>query len=203
MTIKFPRTKLTILIGAISLSVGCLMAYAAINTGNSAFIGLWEGPATIVANDNNVTGKGVTGGWHYHPGYMYNVVKQGTVTIEDGCAQPDDADPEEFGTRTYTAGQAFEKADGRVHRAVNHDADVDEIEVSMTIVPPGVPPRVPATGSLPVKRCGPARSVNECKAYWQRFDFPYAFNNRGECVAFVNNRRRVTVLAPDYSPDVQ
>lgn len=202
MTIKFPRTKLTILIGAISLSVGCLMAYAAINTGNSAFIGLWEGPATIVANDNNVTGKGVTGGWHYHPGYMYNVVKQGTVIVEDGCARPDDQNPEDYGTRTYTVGQAFEKADGRVHRAVNPDTEVDEIEISMTIVPPGVPARVPSSGSIG-KRCGPARSVAECKSYWERFDFPSTFNNQGECIAFVNNRRRVTVLTPEYYPDFQ
>ena len=199
MKIKYPRTKLTLSIGAIALIVCCVIGYAATFTGNSAFIGLWEGPATIVANDNNVTGKGVTGGWHYHPGYMYNVVKQGTVTVEDGCARPDDANPDDFGTRTYTVGQAFEKADGRVHRAVNSDGALDEIEISMTIVPPGVPARVAMSG----KRCGPARSVAECKLYWERFDFPSAFNNQGECIAFVNNRRRVSVLTPDYYPDFQ
>ena len=200
MKTKFPRTKVTLLIGAIALFVGGVIAYAATFTGSSAYIGLWEGPATIVANDNNVTGAGVTGGWHYHPGYMYNVVKQGTVTIEDGCARPDDPNPEEFGTRTYAVGQAFEKADGRVHRAVNFDGGLDEIEISMTIVPAGVPARAPASGSLG-KRCGPARSVDECKRYWDRFDFPFGFNNQGECIAFVNHRRRVTVLAPEYYPD--
>ena len=190
------------LIGAVVLSVGGVIAYAASFNGSAAYIGLWQGPAAIVANDNNVTGAGVTGGWHYHPGYMYNVVKQGSVTIEDGCSEPDDANPEDYGTRTYTQGQAFEKADGRVHRAVNPDAELDEIEISMTIVPPGVPARVPTVGSMG-KRCGPARSVDECRRYWERFNFPSAFNNKGECVAFVNNRRRVTVLAPDYYPDVQ
>jgi hypothetical protein len=200
MKMKFPRTKLTLLIGAIALTVGGVIAYAAVYTGSSDHIGLWQGPATIVANDNNVTGAGVTGGWHYHPGYMYNVVKQGTVVVEDGCAQPGDPNPEDFGTRTYTSGQAFEKADGRVHRAVNPDGGLDEIEVSMTILPPGVPARVPSSGSLG-KHCGPARSVDECKRYWERFDFPYTFNNQGECIAFVNNRRRVSVLAPDYYPD--
>ena len=164
MKIESPRIKLTLLIGAAFLIAGGAVAYATTFVGLADHLGLWQGPAQIYANDNNVTGKGVTGGWHYHAGYMYNVVKQGTVRVEDGCANSDDPDPTAYGTRTYTQGDAFETADGRVHRAVNPDGDLDEIEVSMTIVPEGGHPRVPASGSLG-KRCGPARSVEECKIY--------------------------------------
>jgi len=190
------RLKLIMLIGTASLAIGGVVAYATVFTGSAAYIGLWDGPAQIYANDNNVTGKGVTGGWHYHAGYAYNVVKQGTVIVEDGCANSDDADPAAFGTRTYTAGQAFETADGRVHRAVNPDGNIDEIEISMTIVPQGGRPRVPASGSLG-KRCGPARSVNECTAYWERFDFPEPFANQGACIAYVKRRPTITLLTPE------
>jgi hypothetical protein len=195
MIIRFSKTKLTLLVGAAFLIAGTV-AYAAVYVGNADYIGLWEGPAQIYGNDNNVTGHGVTGGWHYHAGFAYNVVKQGTVTVEDGCANSDDPDPTIYGTRTYTAGEAFETADGRVHRAVNSDNTVDEVELSMTIVPEGGRPRVPASGSLG-KRCGPARSVDECKRYWERFDFPASFANQGECIAFVKSRRRVTLLVPE------
>ena len=196
MKIHISRINLTLAIGAAALVMGSVIAYAAIYTGSSDYIGLWQGPAQIVANDNNVTAAGLIGGWHYHPGYAYNVVKQGTVIVEDGCANSDDANPEEFGTRTYTAGQAFETADGRVHRAVNPDGSLDEVEISMTILPQGGRTRVPAQGSLG-KRCGPARSVDECKKYWQRFDFPTIFANQGECIAYVNNRPKVTLLVPE------
>ena len=196
MKMNNSRIKLSVLIGVAFLAVGGIVAYATVFTGNAAYLGLWRGPSQIYANDNNVTARGVTGGWHYHAGFAYNVVKQGTVIVEDGCSNPDDADPEAFGTRTYGAGQAFETADGRVHRAVNPDGDIDEVEISMTIVPQGGRPRVPASGSLG-KRCGPARSVTECKAYWERFDFPSAFANQGECIAYVKQRPTVTLLSPE------
>ncbi len=202
MRIKYARTKLTVAAVAAFLIVGGAIAYAAVFTGHANHIGLWEGPAQIVANDTNITAKGVTGGWHYHPGFMYNVVKQGKVIVEDGCAQPWDPNPEEYGTRTYTAGEAFETADGRVHRAVNPDGELDEVEISMTILPEGRPARVPASGSLG-KRCGPARDRDECKRYWERFDFPYSFKNQGECVAFVEHRRKVSVLLPEIYPEGQ
>lgn len=167
--------------------IGALVAgvsvYAAIFTGSGDHIGLWDGPATLVANDDNVTPAGFTGPWHYHPGYMYNVVKQGRVVIEDGCG----------GTVEYGPGDAFEKADGRVHRAVNPYAE-NEVEISMNINPPGRPNRV----IVPAGTCGPARSVDECKGDgWMIFNHPHSFNNQGECVAYVNNRRRVVLLVPE------
>lgn len=183
MRMKLLRAKFALLIGAVALAIGGAVAYAATFSGSADFIALWEGPAQLLGNDNNVTPANFTGPWHYHPGYMYNVVKQGRVIIEDGCGGSD-----EYGT-----GDAFEKADGRVHRAVNPD-DVDEIEISMSVNPPGRPNRV----VVPEGTCGPARSVDECKDEgWTRFNFPYGFENQGQCVAYVNNRRRVTVLVPE------
>lgn len=64
------------------------------------------------------------GDWHYHPGHVYNVVKRGTVLVEDGCGE----------VEMFTKGQAFEKIDGRVHRAVNRGT-VDAVEYNMFIVP--------------------------------------------------------------------
>src|SRR5678815_1906031 len=44
--------------------------------------------------------------WHYHPGHAFNIVKSGTLTIEDGCGR----------VKTLAPGQGFEAIDGRVHR---------------------------------------------------------------------------------------
>jgi hypothetical protein len=165
------------------MASGTIMIYAATFQGSADYIGLWDGPARLTANDNLVTGANVTGGWHYHPGYVYNVVKQGRVIIEDGCG----------GTVEYGVGDAFEKADGRVHRAINPD-NVDEIEFSMSIDAPGRPTRV----AVPAGTCGPARSVDECKDNgWAKFNHPYPFTNQGHCIAYVLNRKRVTILIPE------
>ncbi len=189
------RIRLTLLIGAGFLAIGGVFVFAAAVRYPADYIGLWQGPADISADTNLVTPAASSpetpfrGGWHYHPGFVYNVVTQGTVTVEDGC---DDGSGADFGTRTYTAGQAFEKTDGRVHRAVNA-GNIDEIEISMNIVPAGGRTRVSTT----VRRCGPARSVDECKRYWDKFDFPSTFANQGECIAYVKHRPKVTLLVPE------
>ena len=72
---------------------------------------------------------GETGAWHYHPGYAFNVVKSGTLTVEDGCG----------GEETLTPGQAFEEMDGRVHRAKNLSATEDVVVYNTFIVPQGIP----------------------------------------------------------------
>src|SRR5262249_8494628 len=91
------------------------------------------------------------GAWHYHPGFVYNVVRQGAITVEDGCGI----------AQTYGAGQAFETSEGRVHRAYNLGSE-DAIESNMFVGPPGRPITVfiPNNG----RRCGPPSSVEECKA---------------------------------------
>ncbi len=121
----------------------------------------------------------------YHPGYVYNVVRQGTITVEDGCG----------GTQAYSAGQAFETSEGRVHRAYNLGG-VDAIESNMFVGPPGRPITVFIPNNE--RRCGPPSSVNECKGHgWASFNHPSLFANQGECIKYVNHRPRVTVLVPE------
>lgn len=204
MKIRFPRTKFTVLSGVTALIIGGIIAYAASGRAHAGYIGLWQDSADILWNTALDTPAGTdngdgtvtpfAGGWHYHPGFAYNVVTQGTVTVEDGC---DDGTPPfvDYGTRTYFTGDAFEKTDGRVHRAVNPEA-ITELEVSLNIVPSAGPGRVPAAGSMG-RRCGPPRNKEECKMYWWKFNFPQAFVDQGACIAWVNQRRTVTIPLPE------
>src|SRR5215472_9238116 len=102
----------------------------------------------------------------------YNVVTQGTITIEDGCRGAQ--------TQTFGVGQAFETSEGRVHRAVNNGT-VDEIEYNMFIGPQ----RRPITVQIPSNQqlCGPPSRVDECRnGGWATFDFPGKFENQGACI---------------------
>jgi len=189
MATKHPRTKLVLLTGASLLAIGSVVAYAAMVTiqgeGSSDEIGLWGGSATLTARKLVTPVGETTGGWHYHPGYVYNVVTEGTITVEDGCGE----------VREYSAGQAFEKTDGRVHRAYNLGA-VDAVEYSMFINRPGT-----MLGKPVPQRCGPPRIVDECKeGGWQTFDHPAPFASQGECVAYVKNRPTITLLVPEDPP---
>ena len=186
MTISWSRRKLMLVVGISLLASGVI--YAAIPlelwVGTSSHIGLWKGPATLTARTLKTPMGETTGAWHYHPGYVYNVVRQGTITIEDGCGS----------VQSYSAGQAFETSEGRVHRAYNLGG-VDAIESNMFVGPPGRP----ITVFIPdnVQRCGPPSRVDECKGDgWATFNHPTTFANQGECIAYVNHRPRITVLVP-------
>lgn len=184
-----PRIKLFAGIGILAIS--SLIVFAAmppvatiLGDGINANMPLLEGPGRVTAR-HLVTPAGDVGGWHYHPGYVQNVVTQGTIKIEDGCG----AAP------SYSAGQAFETSEGRVHRAINEGA-VDAIEYNMFVGPIGRPLGVAIPGN--VRRCGPPSNVYECDGNgWEAFDFPGSFKNQGQCIAFVNQRRRVTLLVPE------
>lgn len=171
------------------LGVGSAVAYAAIVVFRfdavSPHIGLRGGPAQVTARVLNTPVGETNGGWHYHPGYVYNVVTQGTITIEDGCGE----------INQYSAGQAFETSEGRVHRAYNLGA-VDAIEYNMFVGPPGRPIGVNIPNNE--HRCGPPSTVDECKGDgWETFNHPSRFANQGACVAYVNNRPTVTLLVPE------
>src|SRR5262245_29600465 len=71
----------------------------------SALIG---GPAVVTTRQLTIA-PGEVLAWHYHPGFVFTLVKQGTLTVEDGCG----------GEEVYTAGQAFEEQPFRVHRGKN------------------------------------------------------------------------------------
>ena len=78
-------------IGTAVLAVGSVVVYAAIvmfrQDAFSEYIGLRGGPAQLTARVLRTPVGETTGAWHYHPGYVYNVVTQGRITIEDGCGQ--------------------------------------------------------------------------------------------------------------------
>lgn len=175
--------------GAAVLAVGTAISYAAIATFRfdavSDHIGLRGGPAMVTARVLRTPVGETTGGWHYHPGYVYNVVTEGTITIEDGCGQ----------VNQYSAGQAFETSEGRVHRAYNLGS-VDAVEHNMFVGPPGRPIGVNIPNNE--HRCGPPSNVDECaNGGWTMFNHPAPFANQGACIAYVNSRKRITLLVPE------
>ena len=176
-------------IGTAAIVLGSVVSYAAIvvfrQDASSDYIGLWGGPAQLTARVLTTPAGEVTGAWHYHPGYVYNVVTQGTVTIEDGCGQ----------IHQYSKGEAFETSEGRVHRAYNLGTE-DAMEHNMFVGPPGRP----ITVSIPNNehRCGPPSTVAECvNGGWASFNHPFPFGNQGACVAYVNHRKQITLLVPE------
>lgn len=174
------RRKLIVIAGLAAL--GCLgvTAYAAtvviLGVGNAPHSETIGGPATMTARTLSLA-PGEVAAWHYHPGPLFNIVTQGTVTVEDGCG----------GETSYTVGQAFEEG-GRVHRPKNLGG-TPTFAYQMFVVPLGEP----TTINIPQNQrmCGPARNVEECKdSGWTNFNFPQAFNNQGECVAFVESKSK-------------
>jgi hypothetical protein len=187
MTINSSGIKLTLVIVVSLLAVGVVYAAMTLElwVGTSNHIGLWNGPAKLTARTLKTPIGETTGPWHYHPGYVYNVVRQGTITIEDGCGS----------IQSYSVGQAFETSEGRVHRAYNL-GDVDAVESNMFVGPPGRPITVFIPGNE--RRCGPPSTVDECKGDgWASFNFPSPFANQGQCIEYVNHRARVTLLVPE------
>jgi quercetin dioxygenase-like cupin family protein len=123
--------------------------------------------------------------WHYHPGYAFNVVKSGTLTVEDGCG----------GRKTLSAGEGFEAADGRVHRGANL-SDRDTIVYDNFIIPQGKPTTVTFPGEE--SRCGPPQATDECKnGGWRKFDHPRRFDSQGQCLSFV---RRLQATRVNFQP---
>ena len=138
-----------------------------------------------------VTTPGDVGDWHSHPGYVFNVVTEGEIVVEDGCG----------GEEAHSRGQAFEVMDGRVHRAINNGT-VNAVEYNMFVNPAGTPLTVftGPPGNRP-RRCGPPRNVDECKnGGWAIFDYPIVFSNQGGCIAYVLHRPQVVLTVPEKAP---
>lgn len=176
MKIDSHKEKLVLIVALGVVILFSVVAYAASSTilgvGINTNSQIVNGPATMTARRLTIP-AGETGGWHYHPGLITAVVTRGTVIVEDGCG----------GQEAFTAGQAFEKNDGRVHRAINPGSEEEE-EYNMFIMPQGSPFTVNIPGNQ--RLCGPPKVVDECQNNgWTTFSFPQAFNNQGECVSFV------------------
>jgi quercetin dioxygenase-like cupin family protein len=115
--------------------------------------------------------------WHYHPGYAFNVVKSGTLTVEDGCGSQ----------KTLTPGQGFEEIDGRVHRGRNlSNADVVVYDCFL------IPQDKQTTMTFPDEepRCGPPLETDECKSDgWRKFSHPRSFADESQCLSVVRTSR--------------
>ena len=124
--------------------VGIISAYAAttvvVAVGTIPHSELFNGPATLTVRQLLIA-PGEVLAWHYHPGRAYNVIKRGTLTVEDGCGQEEVLKP----------GQAFEETELHVHRAKN--LGTEEVEVYNTFI---VPDGQPTTVNIPnnERRCG-------------------------------------------------
>ena len=180
------RHRLALAVGLVAVVLCGAVAYAAVTNilavGTIPHSELFDGPATVTVRTLTIK-PGEVLAWHYHPGYAFNVVKSGTLTVEDGCGGEEE---------TLTPGQAFEEMEGHVHRAKNLSATEDVVVYNTFIVPQGKP----TTRNIPnnVRRCGPPSDVSECKDDgWAKFDFPRAFNDQGDCVQFVRHRPRTVI----------
>jgi len=187
MTLKRRRAGL---IACAAVLLIAATAYAAVTVilavGTIPQSQLFDGPATVTVRTLTIA-PGESLQWHYHPGYAYNVVKSGTLTVEDGCGGHEE---------TLLPGEAFEEMDGRVHRAKNLSTTEPVVVYNTFIVPQGKP----TTRNIPnnERRCGPPIDVAECKDNgWLQFDFPQAFNNQGQCIDFVKHRPRNIIPVPE------
>ena len=187
---KIKRPKVII---AISLVLGTgllsVIAYAqatnVLAVGRIAQSALFNGPATVTVRTLTIS-PGNSLAWHYHPGYAFNVVKSGTLTVEDGCG----------GVETLLPGDAFEEMDGRVHRAKNLSTTEPVVVYNTFIAPEGKP----TTRNIPgnERRCGPPEDVDECKNDgWLNFTHPQSFISQGQCVDFVRHRSRNVIAVPE------
>jgi len=157
--------------GALILGIG---VYAAVN--NTIAEGVYThfeqfgGPAATRMRTLTIA-PGEVLGWHNHPGVgAYTIVKQGTLTVEDGCGFE----------RVYTAGQAFLEPSGRVHRGKNLTSE-PVITAQTFIVPLGTPYTID-TGQV----CGRPLNVSECKRDgWRNFNYPRTFHSQGDCMSSV------------------
>jgi hypothetical protein len=186
------------LVIAISLGVLFLGAVAYASTTVLLAVGtipqsqLLDGPATVT--DRTLTIKpGEVLAWHYHPGYAFNVVTHGTLTVEDGCGGEEALQSTD--NPINPANPSFEETDGREHIAKNLGTE-DVVVYNTFIVPQGRPTTVNIPGN--VQQCGPPSDVNECKDDgWVKFTWPRTFTDQGDCVQYVRHRPRLVLPVPE------
>ncbi len=191
MKVKTLSKGLVIAISLSALLLG-VTAYAAatfvLAVGTIPHSELFDGPATVTVRTLTIR-PGEVLAWHYHPGYAFNVVKSGVLTVEDGCGG------EETLNANDPSNNAFEEMNGRVHRAKNLGS-TDVVVYNTFIVPQGKPTTVNIPGNE--RRCGPPSDVNECKDDgWEKFTHPRSFSDQGDCVQYVRHRPRIVLPVPE------
>ena len=156
-------------------ALAAVTVYAAVSTtiasGTIDHTDLVGGPATTLIRTLTI-GPNEVLGWHHHPGIgAITIVKQGTLTVEDGCG----------GETVYTAGMAFVEPPGRVHRGKNLDESTEVITAQAFVVPFGA-----ATSISTARLCGAPADILECRGGgWAQFNHPQPFSNQGDCEQFV------------------
>jgi len=123
-------TKALVIAISVGVSLLCVTVYSSVyfEAADLLFIGtisdsqVFNGPATVSTRALTLK-PGEKLPWHYHPGSAFNVVKSGTLSVEDGCG----------GVKTLKPGQGFEEMDGRVHHGMNlSESDVIVYDTSCT-----------------------------------------------------------------------
>ena len=146
---------------------------------------LFGGPAVVTVRTLTIA-PGETLLWHHHPGYAFNVVKSGVLTVEEGCGGPEE---------TLLPGQAFEEVQGEIHRAKNLGTE-PTVVYNTFIMPQGQPTTINTPNNE--RLCGPPTTVDECKKdNWKIYTFPQTFADQGECVGWVLHRPRTTIPVPE------
>lgn len=170
---------ITLLAGTVYAAVTVILAVGTIP--ESELFG--GGPATVTVRTLTIN-PGESLAWHYHPGYAFNVVKSGVLTVEEGCG----------GEQNLGVGEAFEEVQGHVHRAKN--LTTEPVLVYNTFI---MPQGQPTTVNIPnnERKCGPPSTVDDCLVDgWMNFTHPQPFENQGQCVKWVLQRPTTTIAAP-------
>ncbi len=118
------RLAITVAVGAFLATTAYASVSEVIAVGPVSYSPTVGGPATITVRRLTID-PGEVLGWHSHPGIVYTVVTRGTLTLEDGCGA----------VTTFTVGQAFQEAPGRVHRGKNL-ATTGTVETIQTFIVP-------------------------------------------------------------------
>jgi quercetin dioxygenase-like cupin family protein len=185
---KYLKTKLALIVGLGIVTFLAIAAYAATTTilavGTIPSTEFFGGPATVTVRTLRIA-PGEVLAWHYHPGYAFNVVKSGVLTVEDGCGGPEES---------LIPGEAFEEVQGHVHRAKNLGTE-DVLVYNTFVMPQGNPTTINTPNNE--RLCGPPVSVDECQFDgWRNFTHPRTFENQGSCVKWVLQRPRTAVPLP-------
>lgn len=143
-----------------------------IAVGTNQYSGLLDGPAVVTMRQLTIA-PGEVLAWHYHPALVLTVIKQGTLTVEDGCG----------GIEVFKAGDSFEEEPFRVHHGMNLGTN-DVISIQTFVAPPGIPTTVQTPNNQPL--CGAPVSLEECRdGGWMQFNFPRTFKSQGDAEQYV------------------
>jgi len=143
-----------------------------IAVGTNEYSALLGGPAAVTTRQLTIA-PGEVLAWHYHPCIVITIIKQGTLTVEDGCG----------GVEVFKAGDSFEEEPFRVHHGMNLGTE-DVISIQTFVAVPGTPTTVQTPNNQPL--CGAPISVEECKnGGWMKFNFPRRFTSQGDAEQFV------------------